>query len=278
AFPRSPMTTAYTAWALQQYSGGRFELGLGTQVKGHIQRRFSIPWDSPGPRLKEYVRSLRAIWECWQNRTPLNFQGTFYSFTLMTPFFDPGPIDHPEIPVGISAVNTYNIQAAAEVCDSIRLHGFCTGKYVEEVVLPNLEKGANKAGRSLKDLEISGGGFVITGADDEEVARGIEEVRQSMSFYGSTRTYKPVLDVHGWGHLTDQLHQMSLNGEWKGMIDLITDEMVETFSTIGTYEEITEAIRTRFGGWATRTGLALPREDPATEKRAREAIKAIQAI
>lgn len=278
AFPRSPMTTAYMAWAIQDLSGGRFQLGLGTQVKGHIQRRFSVPWDSPGPRLKEYVQSLRAIWDCWQNRTPLNFQGKFYNFNLMTPFFDPGPIDHPAIPIGISAVNTYNIQSAGEVCDSLRLHGFCTGKYVDEVVLPNLEKGLKKAGRSMKDLEISGGGFVITGATDEDVARGVEEVRESMSFYGSTRTYNPVFDVHGWGDLTGKLHQLSLNGEWKKMIGLITDEMVEAFSAIDTYDKIAGAIKARFGGWATQTSLPLPKEDPAEEELIKKTIKAVQAI
>ena len=278
AFPRSPMTTAYMAWAIQDLSRGRFHLGLGTQVKGHIQRRFSVPWDSPGPRLKEYVRSLREIWDCWQNGTPLNFQGNFYNFNLMTPFFAPGPIDHPTIPIGISAVNTYNIQSAGEVCDSLRLHGFCTGKYVDEVVLPNLEKGLKRADRSMKDLEITGGGFVITGATDEDVARGVEEARQSMSFYGSTRTYNPVFDIHGWGHLTGELHQLSLNGEWKKMIGLITDEMVEAFSAIGTYDKIADAIKARFGAWATQTSLPLPKDDPADEAQLKKAIEAVRAI
>jgi probable F420-dependent oxidoreductase len=278
AFPRSPMTTAYQAWAIQDLSGGRFQLGLGTQVKGHIQRRFSVPWDSPGPRLKEYVQSLRVIWDCWQNRTPLNFQGKFYNFNLMTPFFDPGPIDHPTIPIGISAVNTYNIRSAGEVCDSLRLHGFCTGKYVDDVVLPNLEKGLEKSDRSIKDLEITGGGFVITGATDEDVARGVEQIRESMSFYGSTRTYNPVLDIHGWGHLTGELHQLSLNGEWKNMVGLITDEMVEAFSAIGTYDKIADAIKARFGAWATQTSLPLPKDDPEDEAQLKKTIKAVRAI
>ncbi|MFQ5874622.1 MAG: TIGR03617 family F420-dependent LLM class oxidoreductase [Dehalococcoidia bacterium] len=277
AFPRSPMTTAYMAWALQRFSAGRFELGLGTQVKGHIERRFSAAWDSPGPRLKEYVRSLRSIWECWQKGIPLNFRGKFYNFTLMTPFFTPGPIDHPEIPIGISAVNTYNLQTAGEVCDSVRLHGFCTYKYVTEVVLPNLEEGASKAGRALKDLEVSGGGFVITGADEEELARGMEEVRGAMAFYGSTRTYKPVMDVHGWGEVTLQLHQLSLKGAWEEMPHLITDEMVETFSAIGTYDRIADAIKARFGDFATQAALRLPRDDPASEEQVRQAIKALQS-
>ncbi len=258
AFPRSPMTTAYMAWNLQSLSGGRFELGLGTQVKGHNERRFSTPWLSPGPRLKEYVASLRAIWDTWQNGTPLDFHGKFYNFSLMIPVFDPGPIPHPRIPISISAVNKYLLGMGGEVADGVQLHSFCTDKYVSDVVLPQVEKGAEKAGRSLSDVALSGGGFIIADTPDKGMDSRIAALRQRISFYASTRTYKPVMDVHGWGDVTLELHQLSLKGRWKEMAALITDEMIEAFAVIGPYDALPGLIEKRYGGWASSVSLGLP--------------------
>ena len=257
AFPRSPMTTAYMAWNLQALSGGRFELGLGTQVKGHNERRFSTPWLSPGPRLREYVESLRAIWDTWQNGTPLQYQGKFYNFSLMIPVFDPGPIPHPPIPISISAVNTYMLRLAGELTDGVQLHSFCTDKYVSDVVLPTVEEGSKRAGRSLKDVEIAGGGFIISHSPGENIDSRIAALRQRIAFYASTRTYKPVMDVHGWGDVTLELHSLSLKGRWKDMPNLITDEMIDAFAVIGPYDALPGLIEKRFGGWASSVSLGL---------------------
>ena len=257
AFPRSPMITAYMSWNLQALSGGRFELGLGTQVKGHNERRFSTPWVSPGPRLREYVESLRAIWDTWQNGKPLQYQGKFYKFTLMNPVFDPGPIPHPTIPISISAVNTYMLRLAGELTDGVQLHSFCTDKYVSDVVLPTIEDGAKRAGRSLKDVAISGGGFIIAHSPGENIDSRIESLRQRIAFYASTRTYKPVMDVHGWGDVTLELHALSLQGRWNDMPNLITDKMIDAFAVIGPHDALPGLIQKRFGGWASSVSLGL---------------------
>jgi len=278
AFPRSPTTTAYMAWNLQRFSGGRFELGLGTQVKGHNERRFSVPWVSPGPRLREYVQAVRAVWDCWQNGTPLNFQGQFYTLTLMTPEFNPGPIPHPRIPIYVAAVNTYNFRTAGEVCDGVLMHSFCSHKYAQEVALPALEEGARRAGRSLKDLTITAGGFIITGGDRSALEQGFEEVRRRIAFYASTRTYKPVMDLHGWGDTALRLHELSLKGRWQEMPSLITDEMVEAFSVIALYEDLPEQVRRHYGGWAHRIVLPLNPRTKEEERRLALAVSALRAL
>ena len=257
AFPRSPMTTAYMAWNLQALAGGRFELGLGTQVKGHIVRRFSTPWISPGPRLREYVESLRAIWDTWQNGTPLQYQGEHYNFSLMIPVFDPGPIPHPAIPISISAVNAYMLRLAGELTDGVQLHSFCTDKYIADVVLPTIEDGTKRAGRTLKDVAVSGGGFIISHSPGKNIDSRIESLRQRIAFYASTRTYKPVMDVHGWGDVTLELHRLSLQGEWRKMSSLITDEMIDAFAVVGPHDALPSLIQKRYGGWASSVTLGL---------------------
>ena len=248
AFPRSPMVVAYTAMDLQSYSGGRFRLGLGTQVKGHIERRFSTNWTSPGPRLREYVRSLRAIWESWQEGKKLDFQGDYYNFSLMTPFFSPGPIPVGPPPVNISALNPYNCQVAGEVCDGLALHPITSAKYLAEVIKPNILKGARKAGRSLGDVSLNGGGFVITGPNQQAIDTKKEAVRRQIAFYFSTRTYFPVLEVHGIQDVGQRLHEMSLKGQWDRMTGLVTEEMLDLFAIVGAYDEVAERIKLRFGG------------------------------
>ncbi|MDP2948840.1 MAG: TIGR03617 family F420-dependent LLM class oxidoreductase [Chloroflexota bacterium] len=279
AFPRSPMTVAQMAWDIQALSRGRLLLGLGTQVKGHNERRYSTPWTGPaGPRLREYILVLRAIWDSWQNKTPANFRGKHYTYTLMTPFFDPGPIDHPDIAVYISAVNPYMCRLAGELCDGVRLHGFCTPKYLKEVVLPNIEAGAKKAGRSLKDVDITGGGFVITGETEEDIARQKQAVRTQVAFYGSTRTYKGVLDIHGWGDTCLKLHRLAAEGRWLEMGREITDEMLEQFAIMATYDQVAARIKERWGGIVGRTGFFMPIRHQGDRERLKEIIRQIQAI
>jgi probable F420-dependent oxidoreductase len=200
AFVRSPTTTAYAAFDLQRFSGGRFCLGLGSQVKGQIERRFGMPWTAPGPRMRDYILAMRAVWACWQQRAPLNYQGTHYRLNVMTPNHRPSPLpDGLTFPsVFLATVLPYMTQLAGEICDGVRLHSFSTERYVKNVTLPNLRKGAERAGRPLDGFEISGGGMVATGPTRDAVAKAIEAVRWSVAFYGSTRTYTTVWAQHGW--------------------------------------------------------------------------------
>jgi len=279
AFPRSPFVTAQIAWDLQHFSGGRFQLGLGTQVKGHNERRYSTPWvGPPGPRLREYVLCLRAIFDTFQNNVPPRFQGKYYQFTLINPFFNPGPIEHPHVPIYISAVGPYMCRLAGELCDGVRLHGFNTLKYTQEVVLPNLEAGARKAGRSLKDIDIVGGGFIITGRNREEIEGIKEATRSQIAFYGSTRTYLGVLEAHGWGELGLRLHQLSLEGKWQEMASLITDDILREFAIIGTPDEIAPQIKERWGGIITTVSLAFPGRLAVDDEVVRALVRSIQEI
>lgn len=248
AFPRSPMVVAYTAMDIQRFSSGRFRLGLGTQVKGHIQRRFSTDWVSPGPRMREYVRSLRAIWHSWQEGKKLDFHGDFYNFSLMTPFFSPGASSVGPPPVNISALNPYNCRVAGEVCDGVALHPITSAKYLAEVIKPNISKGAQKTGRSPGDISLSGGGFVVTGPDQQTIDAKKESVRRRIAFYFSTRTYSPVLEVHGIQDVGQRLHEMSVKGQWDRMAGLVSEEMLDHFAVVGPYDEVAERIMARYGG------------------------------
>ena len=277
AFPRSPMATAQIAWDLSKQSNGRFTVGLGTQVKGHIVRRYGMDWTPPGPRLREYILMMRAIWDSWQNGTRPSFEGKSYRYTLTSPFFNPGPIEHPNVPVHISAINPYNCRLVGELCDGIKLHGFNTPKYFNEVIRPNIEKGAKKAGRDPKDIEICGLGFVITGPDQEAVEKAMAPVRQQIAFYGSTRTYKPVLDIEGWGDLNQELFSLSLEGKWQDMATRITDDMLEEFAIIGTYDEIVKKIKEKSAGIIDRLSFAIPVHTPDDEERLKSMIKELQA-
>ena len=278
AFPRSPMVTAQIAWDLQKYTNGRFNLGLGTQVKGHNVRRYGTPWDGPpGPRLREYITMVRAIWDSWQNGTKPAFKGEHYEYTLMTPFFNPGPIEHPHIPIYISAVNPYNCRLAGEICDGLRLHGFNTPKYLNEVIMPEVEKGAKKAGRSLKDVDISGLGFLITGKDDAELTRNAAPVRRQISFYASTPSYQPVMELHGWGDVGQRLFEMSKRGEWAAMSELITDDMLEQFCTIATYDNLVPEVLKHYGGVTSRAVFGIPTRSPEDEERLKSMIKQLQS-
>ncbi|MBI4634869.1 MAG: TIGR03617 family F420-dependent LLM class oxidoreductase [Candidatus Rokubacteria bacterium] len=258
AFPRSPMILAHIGWDIQKASDGRFILGLGSQVKGHNERRFSVKFESPGPRLREVVLALRAIWDCWQNGTKLNFKGQFYRFDLMTPFFNPGPIEHPRIPVYISGVNRYMCRIAGEVCDGLHVHPFNSEKYLREFVHPAVEEGLRASGRARADFTYATSTFVVVGDTEEELQQNRQSVKQQIAFYASTRTYEPVLAAHGLEGLVPHLHRKSVEGDWKGMADLITDEMVDLFAVTGSYDTIGRQIMDRYAGLLDRTGLYQP--------------------
>ena len=254
AFARSPMTVAYTAWDLAQLTNGRFLLGLGTQIRPHITRRFSMPWGKPGPQMREYIAALRAIWETFQNAAPLRFEGEYYDFRLMTPFFDPGPISHPDIPIYIAGVGEYMSKLAGEVCQGFHAHPFHTVKYLDEVVLPAMAQGAELAGRSLADVEIVTTTFVITGNTSEEMDAAVDATRQQIAFYASTPAYAGVLDAHGWD-FGPTLNAMSKRGEWAQMLELITDDVLDEVAITAPIGELGDAIRRRYGERVQRVGL-----------------------
>ena len=277
AFPRSPMVLAYTAWDLQKASAGRFILGLGSQVKAHNERRFSVKFESPGPKLRDVVLALRAIWECWQNGTPLRFQGEFYKFDLMTPFFNPGPISHPKIPVFIAGVNRYMCRMAGEVCDGLHVHPFHTPRYIREYVHPAVDEGLRASGRTREQFTYATASFVIVGENEQERAKNAEAVRQQIAFYASTRTYEPVLATHGWEAILPELHRKSIAGDWKGMAALITDEMLDTIAVTGTYETIGSKLRERYTGLLDRIALYQPYETSGVESQQLALVKAFRA-
>ena len=265
AFPRSPMVVALTSWDLQRASKGRFSLGLGSQVKGHIERHFSVPWKAPAPWMGEYVEALRAIWRCWQLGERLGFEGEHYRFSLMTPNFSPGPLDVPPPSITIAAVGPAMLRLAGRLCDGVRLHGFCTRRYLENVALPLLEEGMRQAPGGSRDrasFQISGGGFVATGPDDETVARQFEFIRQRVGFYGSTRTYWPVFEQHGLEDLGAKLHAMSKAGDWQKMTAEVPDDVVRLFCAVGRHDEIVAAIEERFGGLCDVVGSSASTDLP----------------
>ena len=273
AFPRSPMILAHIAWDLQKASGGRFILGLGTQVKGHNERRFSVKYESPGPKLREAVLALRAIWDTWQNGTKLDVKGKFYRFDLMTPFFNPGPIEHPDVPVYIAGVNPSICTVAGEVCDGLHVHPFNSPKYLREVVRPAVEEGRQKSGRTRADFVYATSTFVVIGDTEEELARHRRAVKQQIAFYASTRTYLPVLAAHGWEDLVPHLHRKSVEGDWGGMADLITDEMLDTYAVTGSYDTIAARIKARYEGLLDRTAFYQPYQPGLDDPRIPRVVK-----
>jgi len=266
-FSRSPMITAHIGWDLQKASGGRFILGLGTQVKAHNERRFSVKFESPGPKMGEAVRAIRTIWDCWQNGTKLEFKGQFYTFDVMTPFFNPGPIEHPRIPIYIAAVNPYMCRVAGELCDGLHVHPFNSPKYLREVVHPAVAEGLTRSGRRRSDFTFATASFVVVGDTPAEREQQAQMVKQQIAFYGSTRTYQSVLACHGWGDVTTQLHRKSVEGDWKGMADLITDEMLDTYAITATYDNLAAKLEERYAGLLDRTGLYQPYQPKQDDPR-----------
>jgi probable F420-dependent oxidoreductase len=277
AFPRSPLVHAQIAWDLQAASKGRFVLGLGTQVKGHIERRYSTPWTAPGPRLREMVQLIRHIWDCWQNGVKPGFQGKSYQFSLMTPFFSPAPIEWPKIPIYVAGVNPYMCRLAGELCDGFHLHPFHSVKFIREAVLPQMEAGAKKGGRKRADVTLATSAFVIMGKDRAEIERAKGAVRQQISFYASTRAYAPVLEAHGWGEVCLKLGEKAARGDWGGMAGLITDEMLAVYAVEGTFDEIPGLIRRKYSGLIDRLAFYVPGRGTADEATWRRLVSACRA-
>lgn len=254
AFPRSPMVVAMTSWDLARMSGGRFMLGLGTQVRAHIVRRFSSTWDRPVPRLREYIQALRAIWASWQDSAPLDFKGDFYEFTLMTPFFNPGPIPHAGIPVYIAGVGPHLSRLAGELCEGFHVHPFHTVSYLDGVVLPGIGAGAEKTGRGLSDVEVATTVFIMTGQTDAEIEQSMAPVRQQISFYASTPSYLPVLEASGWD-FGAELTSMSKRGQWAEMAEVVPDSAVLEVGVAAPIDGLAPAIRERYGDRVQRLGF-----------------------
>jgi len=268
AFARNPMTLANIGHDLQILSGGRFRLGLGSQIKAHIEKRFSMPWSHPAARMRELVLAIRAIWACWNRGEKLEFRGEFYHHTLMTPFFDPGPCPGGDPKILLAAVGELMTEVAGEVADGMILHGFTTERYVREVTLPALERGFKKAGKTRADFEISGPLFVVTGTTDEERERAREGTKQQIAFYGSTPAYRGVLELHGWGEVQDELNRLSKQGKWVEMGDLITDDMLETFAVVADPEDVPKALLARYGDLVDRLSFYAPyQSDPERWKQ-----------
>ncbi len=239
AFPRSPMVLAMEAWDLQAYSQGRFSIGLGSQVKGHNERRFGGTWSAAAPRMKEYIQMMKAIWDCWQDGKPAEFLGKHYKFTLMTPNFNPGPIEFPRPKIYLAVVGDAMARVAGEVADGVLPHGgIMTDKYMREVMLPNIKIGLERSGRTWDDIEIASSGYTVFGASDEEISKGLDGLRQALSFYGSTRTYHDVLELHDLKYLGDKLHGLSLRGEWQRMKEVITDDELLELTQVSTFDNL----------------------------------------
>jgi len=274
AFPRSPLVHAQIAWDLAAQSNGRFILGLGTQVKGHNERRFGITWDAPGPRLREMVLCIRAIWDCWQNGTKPRFEGAHYRFTLMTPFFSPGPIAHPHVPIWIAGVNTYMCELAGELCDGFHVHPFHSIKYLRESLLPEVSRGLAKADRRREDIVLATSAFVIAGDSDEEIERAKDAVRMQLAFYASTRTYVRMLDAHGWGDTCTRLNEKAARGDWGGMASEITDEMLDVYAVTARWDDVATKVKARYAGLLDRVALYLPFRPGADTERWRRIVRA----
>jgi len=269
AFPRSPTVLAHIAWDLANASRGRFILGLGTQVKAHIERRFGMTWESPAPKLREMILAMRALWDTWQNGTKLNFRGEFFKLTLMSPFFNPGGIEFPDIPIYIAGVNEHLCRVAGELCQGFHVHPFHTPKYIREIVLPSIEQGAKSANRTRADLQLSSAIFVAT--DDDER----EGVRQQISFYASTPTYKTVLDVHGWGEVNQRLGALAARGKWDEMPALITDDILNEVAIVAPRVQVPAQIKARYAGLLDRITFYAP-FTPEEAPRWREMVNAFK--
>ncbi|MDA4125526.1 MAG: TIGR03617 family F420-dependent LLM class oxidoreductase [Thaumarchaeota archaeon] len=258
AFTRSPTSLAYTAWDLQNLSGGRLILGLGSQVKGHIERRFGMKWESPAPKMREVVQAMRAVWESWQTGAKLDFQGRFFKLDLMTPFFSPGPLEQPRIPVYLAGVNEGMCRLVGEIGDGLHVHPLHTMRYLREVVGPSLERGLQKSGRKRGKVSVAASVFAAVGGNEREVDNVRQAYRDQIAFYASTRTYRRLMDLHGWGDICDRLHEHSVKGEWDKMAAEVSEEMLDEFVVKGRWDEIGQILSKRYGSMVDRVRLYLP--------------------
>ena len=272
AFPRSPTITAMSAWTLQKMSGGRLILGLGSQVRGHIRRRYGMEWSAPAPRMRDYILAMRAVWRCWQDREPLNHDGDHNKLDLMVPLFDPGPIEHPKVPIHISAINTNMCAVVGEVADGIRLHPVCSPKYIEEIMVPAVAKGSARSGRNPDEVDWCMKPLVATAPDETSLAEVAESVRARVGFYLATPAYKAAFEVHGWGDKVDHAASLSREQRWDEIPQLVDDEMFHTIATIGTYDEIASLLNTRFGNLIDRIEFSIPVNNSDDESKMRSMI------
>ena len=258
AFPRSPMILAEIAWDLARFSQGRFILGLGTQVKGHNERRFGVKWERPVEKMREVILALRAIWDCWQNQTRLNYQGEFFKLTLMTPFFSPAPHEYSRIPIFVAGVNRRICELAGELCDGFHVHPLHTSRYLQEKILPNIEIGLTRSQRKRSDIELSSSIFVIPTDDSAQAIKFADEVRRQVSFYASTPPYRPVFELEGWGAVADELKTLAAHGRWNDMPALISDEILEGFALRGSWADLPARVLKKNQGLLDRVSYYFP--------------------
>jgi probable F420-dependent oxidoreductase len=258
AFARSPMILAYIGWDLARFSRGRFIMGLGTQVKGHNERRFGVKWEKPVEKMREVILAVRAVWDSWQNQTGLNFQGEFFRLTLMTPFFNPGPHDYPLIPIYIAGVNRRMCRLAGELCEGFHVHPLNSPRYLREIVVPNIQIGLSKSGRRREDIELSSSIFVIPTDELKSAAAHEREVRRQIAFYASTPPYKPVFAIHGWTDTAERLSALAARGRWDEMPSLITDEMLDAFCLRAAWADLPARALEKYHGLLDRVSYYFP--------------------
>ena len=279
AFPRSPMVLAMEAWDLQHLTKGRFSIGLGSQVKGHNERRFGGTWTAPAPRMREFIQMMKAVWDSWQNGKKPEFLGKSYRYTLMTPNFNPGPLPYAMPKIGLAVVGDGMARVAGEVADIVMPHGgIMTDRYMREVLLPNVQKGLKRAGRTWQDIEVAASGYTVFGENDSEIEQGLDKLRTPLSFYGSTRTYHDVLRLHGLQELGDKLHQLSLtNNKWKEMREAIsTDDILKMVQT-AKYDDL-PAFLSKNREYASRMGFSMPMTTPEQRERANDVMTKVRAL
>ncbi len=262
AFPRNPMHLAYQAWDLHRFSGGRFYLGIGPQVRAHIENRFGIPFNPPAPRMREYISALKAIFDCWQNGAPMDFDGEYYRHTLMTPMFNPGPLECGPPPVLLGALGPIMTRVAGEVADGLVIHPFNSLPFIEQGALPAVQRGLERSGRSRDDFILQVNAIVVTGETEEAVAAARRSVRDLLGFYASTPAYRPPMEAVGYGELQPELNRLSKEGRWEELGSHIDDSFLEAFATIGEPREIADKLRTRYGSFADRLAIYAPYAAP----------------
>ena len=277
AFARSPTSMAMSAWSLQKLSRGRFTLGLGPQVRAHIARRFGMPTHPAGPWMREYIQCVRAVWDHWQNGTPLNIAGQFYHLDLMVPLFNPGPIEQPDIPIHLAAVNRVMCRVAGELADGIRPHPVCTPSYIRSVMLPEVRAGAHRSGRSTDRFVIAMKPLVATAADDNSLQHRIRDARARIAFYASTPAYVAAFEHHGLGALAAEAKLLARAQRWDALPGLIDDTVLHTFVTVGTYAEIGDKLIDRYAGLVTNLEFSIPVTSPAEQDTLRQLVIGLQS-
>ena len=277
AFPRSPTVMALSAWTIQKLSGGRFTLGMGPQVKAHIERRYGLEAHPAGPWMRDYIRAVRAVWDTWQNGTPLNYEGEFYKLDLMVPLFDAGPIEHPDIPIHIAAVNPVMSMVAGEVADGIRPHPVCTPGYIRDVMLAEVRKGAERSGRSLDNFRVSMKPLIATAANEEELQPKIRDARARIAFYASTPAYIGCFEHVGLGDLAREAKLHSRAQNWEELPKLISDDVLEQFVVFGTYDVIGRKLKERFGDVVTNCEFSIPVRSEEEKEIMKQLVKDLHA-